>query len=183
MKCLLIVIAAIFFVSAAAFSQDDILATLQSLDEMFHALEVSREILIREDLENIPSGMPCLGCIVSPFGFRIDPFTNRITHHNGIDISNETGTPIRVTGGGVVIFAGLGFGRGYSGYGKIVVVEHSSTVITMYAHLNIIKVEVGDTVIRGEVVGRLGNTGRSTGPHLHYEVRVRGTPVDPEEWM
>ena len=179
----LVLIVALLFLPVMAWAQDDILASLRSLDEASQALEASREILERNDLSNIPTGRPCEGKLVSPFGYRADPFTGRIKHHNGVDITNKTGTPIMATGGGTVVFAGRGWHRGYTGYGRVVVIAHSDRVVTLYGHLSEIRVTVGDHVSRGSVIGLMGSTGRSTGSHLHYEIRVSGRPVDPEEWM
>lgn len=155
--------------------------TLDLLYRASKAVDSGREALERDDLKNIPSGWPCAGALVSSFGYRVDPFTKRIRHHNGIDIANRTGTKIRATGGGIVKYAGRGIG--YRGYGNIVVIEHSPHLTTRYAHLDTITVEVGDEVTRGDLIGRMGSTGRSKGPHLHYEVRVDGVPVDPESWL
>ena len=109
------------------------------------------------------------------FGFRSDPFTHRQTMHYGIDFTGPIGTPIHATGEGVVINAEYAF----TGYGKEVVIDHGFGYKTRYAHLSRINVKTGDKVARGQVVGELGNTGRSTGPHLHYEVLLRNSAIDP----
>jgi murein DD-endopeptidase MepM/ murein hydrolase activator NlpD len=109
------------------------------------------------------------------FGFRPDPFTRKTTMHYGIDFTGSIGTPVHVTGDGIVIEAEYSF----NGYGKQIVVDHGFGYKTRYAHLSKIGVKTGEKVKRGEVVGLLGNTGRSTGPHLHYEVLLRNSSTDP----
>jgi len=124
----------------------------------------------------IPAIQPVsLKSISAYFGFRSDPFTHRLTMHYGIDFTGALGTPVHVTGEGVVVEAEYSF----SGYGKNVVVDHGFGYKTRYAHLSKIEVKPGDKVKRGQIVGLLGNTGRSTGPHLHYEVMLRNTTTDP----
>lgn len=109
------------------------------------------------------------------FGFRLDPFTRRPTMHYGIDFTGSIGSPVHVTGDGIVVEAEYSF----NGYGKQVVVDHGFGYKTRYAHLSKINVKPGDAVKRGQVVGLLGNTGKSTGPHLHYEVIHRNAAIDP----
>jgi len=117
---------------------------------------------------------PVAGGVSSGFGYRIHPIFNVRKMHTGIDISAGMGTPIRASADGTVVSAGW---RG--GYGKCVVVSHSGNLATLYAHQSEILVVVGEKVERGEVIGKVGSTGYSTGPHLHFEVRVNGSPVDP----
>ena len=118
---------------------------------------------------------PASGPIVSRFGMRSDPFTGQPRMHNGIDIDAPMGAPILATEAGTVTFAGE---RG--GFGQLVIVDHGNGVETYYAHQSRIDVAVGDPVLAGQQLGAIGSTGRSTGPHLHFEVRIDGTPVDPE---
>ncbi len=113
--------------------------------------------------------------LTSSYGYRKDPFTQRRTAHNGIDIAGRIGLDIHATGDGTVITAKMS----RYGYGREVKVDHGFGFITIYGHLEDINVKVGQKVSRGEVVGTLGNTGRSTGPHLHYEVRKNGHTVNP----
>jgi murein DD-endopeptidase MepM/ murein hydrolase activator NlpD len=160
----------------------DLTSSLEALDALSDGLETSRELL-DSDLEACPDGWPCEGYVTSGFGYRVHPLLHRWIHHNGIDIANKKGTPIHVTGDGVVVFAYRGWHRGYTGYGLIVVVRHSDSVYTLYGHLDSISVRVGDELKRGDEIGTMGSTGRSTGPHLHYEIRVDGIPVDPGGWM
>ncbi|PID90991.1 MAG: peptidase M23 [Bacteroidetes bacterium] len=113
--------------------------------------------------------------ISSPFGYRYDPFTHRSKFHAGLDFVARPNTPIHATGDGVVVLAK----RSGSGYGNQVVVDHGFGYSTRYAHLNRISVAVGESVKRGQVVGLMGSTGRSTGTHLHYEVLLKGQPINP----
>lgn len=113
--------------------------------------------------------------LTSSYGYRKDPFTHRRTAHHGIDLGGPYGLDIHVTGDGTVVKAKMG----RYGYGREVMVDHGFGFITIYAHLQDIHVKVGQKLKRGEVVGTLGNTGRSTGPHLHYEVRKNGQTVNP----
>lgn len=112
--------------------------------------------------------------ITSGFGLRRDPFTGQASPHHGIDVSGKTGEPIVAAAEGVVVFAGQ---RG--GYGNVVEVEHAGGVRTLYAHASELSVKEGERVSRGQAIARVGETGRATGPHLHFEVRVQGKPVDP----
>jgi murein DD-endopeptidase MepM/ murein hydrolase activator NlpD len=98
--------------------------------------------------------------------------------HTGIDFRGDAGDPIHATASGTVTIAGWS-----GGYGKMVEIEHGNGVATRYGHLSEIDVDVGDTVRGGQTVGKLGSTGRSTGPHLHYEVRVKGEAVDPQKFL
>jgi murein DD-endopeptidase MepM/ murein hydrolase activator NlpD len=110
----------------------------------------------------------------SPFGLRSDPFTGHPAHHAGLDLAAPEGTPVEASAPGVVVQAGW-----RPGYGLAVELDHGRGVTTLYAHASEILVSPGQSVARGEPVARVGDTGRSTGPHLHFEVRTRGTPVDP----
>jgi murein DD-endopeptidase MepM/ murein hydrolase activator NlpD len=114
----------------------------------------------------------------SPFGVRRDPFLGRPAIHTGIDLRGDAGEPVRTTATGSVTIAGR---RG--GYGNMVEVSHGNGLATRYGHLSEIDVKVGQTVRIGEVVGKIGSTGRSTGPHLHYETRINGEAVDPQKFL
>ncbi len=114
----------------------------------------------------------------SPFGARKDPLNNRTGIHEGIDLATPSGTPVFSTGAGVIDFAGT-----KDRYGLTIDVDHGNGVRTRYAHLSRIKVKPGQKVTRSTVIGLVGNTGRSTGPHLHYEVRVSETPRDPVKFI
>jgi murein DD-endopeptidase MepM/ murein hydrolase activator NlpD len=110
----------------------------------------------------------------SLFGYRSDPFTGRAKFHSGVDIKARWGESVGASQPGVIQFAGW-----YHGYGNLIIINHGGGVTTHYAHLSSFDVEVGARVERGQIVGRAGSTGRATSPHLHYEVRVDGNPVNP----
>ncbi len=130
-------------------------------------------------LSSIPAIQPVsnrtLDRVASGFGYRIDPIYKTPKMHTGIDFTAATGTPIYATGDGTVKEAGYDNG----GYGNNVVVNHGYGYASLYAHMQKVKVRVGDRVKRGEVIGWIGSTGKSTGPHLHYEVIKNGTKIDP----
>jgi murein DD-endopeptidase MepM/ murein hydrolase activator NlpD len=126
----------------------------------------------------VPSLWPVNGIIRSSFGGRSDPFSGEGTFHTGVDLEAVPGTPVHVTADGVVS------GAGWSGsYGKLVVVDHGNGIETYYAHLSQLLVLPGQEVQRGQVIGLSGGTGRVTGPHMHYEVRLHGTPVNPYKYL
>ena len=116
--------------------------------------------------------------ITSGYGPRIDPFMGRMALHAGLDIREEPGTPVRATAGGKVVSAGWS-----GGYGNMVEIEHENDLATRYGHLSMITVAEGQYVSPGTILGRVGSTGRSTGPHLHYEVRIDGEAVDPVRFL
>lgn len=126
-------------------------------------------------LRVLPMGYPVEGRITSEFGFRRSPFSRNLSFHEGLDISLQRGGDVFVTGAGVV--SKVGYERAY---GWMVDVSHTKGVVTRYAHLSKVLVKAGQRVERGDRIALSGNTGRSTGPHLHYEVRVKDRPVDPE---
>jgi murein DD-endopeptidase MepM/ murein hydrolase activator NlpD len=127
-----------------------------------------------------PSLWPIMGPITSSFGEREDPITGNGEgeFHKGIDISAPNGTPVHVTADGVVKMVGM-----VNGYGREVVIDHGHGVESCYAHMSAFAAIAGQTVIRGQVIGYVGHSGRVTGPHLHYEVRIRNTPVNPHRYM
>ena len=131
-----------------------------------------------ETFQAIPLGTPTLGRITSKFGNRVDPINNRPAFHEGVDIKNEKNTPIKVTADGVVVKSGY-----TNGFGNYVVVRHGNGFVTRYFHLFKRAVSRGTAVKRGQVIGYLGSTGRSTGPHLHYEIRYQNKPVNPMKFM
>jgi murein DD-endopeptidase MepM/ murein hydrolase activator NlpD len=128
----------------------------------------------------IPTLWPIMGPITSSFGEREDPIlgNGEGEFHTGIDISAPTGVPIRATGDGVVDKAEMS-----NGYGREVVIDHGHGVETVYGHMSGFAVIAGQTVVRGQVIGYVGHSGRSTGSHLHYEVRIRNTPVNPHKYL
>jgi murein DD-endopeptidase MepM/ murein hydrolase activator NlpD len=126
----------------------------------------------------VPSVMPVEGPVGSGFGFRLDPFSGRTALHTGLDFPADIGTPVRAAAGGVVVTVGW-----HPQYGQVLEIEHGSGLTTLYAHLSTARAAVGDIVRRGQVVGEVGNSGRSTGPHLHFEVLLEGVPQDPARFL
>jgi len=114
----------------------------------------------------------------SHFGYRTDPFQGRRKNHKGLDIAGPIGTPIYATADGIV-----GRAQWVSGYGKYIEVEHGNAIQTRYGHLSAMNVQSGQRVRKGDVIGFMGSTGRSTGSHLHYEVRIAGEPVNPTSFL
>lgn len=139
----------------------------ESLHELLSFLEKQENLLA-----STPSIWPTRGFVTSGFGFR------RRRMHEGIDIANRIGTRINASADGVVIFTGI-----KGGYGKFLIIDHGYGISTCYGHLYSINVKEGKRVKRGERIGAIGNTGRSTGPHLHYEVRINDVPVNPVNYI
>jgi murein DD-endopeptidase MepM/ murein hydrolase activator NlpD len=151
-------------------------------DRQLHRLAIARGHVSRlaRVLGTVPVRKPVDGEIelVSTFGVRNDPFTGSPAMHTGLDVQGETGKPVRATADGTVTTAGWS-----GGYGKSVDIDHGNGMSTRYGHLSSIDVHVGQSVRTGQIVGKIGSTGRSTGPHLHYETRVRGEAVDPQKFL
>ena len=129
-------------------------------------------------LSSTPSIWPTRGWVTSGFGFRKSPFTGLREKHEGWDIAARNGAPVRTTADGVVVVEGREYG-----YGNLVEIDHGYGLVTRYGHNSKHFVKVGDRVKRGQVVTLVGNTGRSTGPHLHYEVLLNGVPVNPKNYI
>lgn len=129
-------------------------------------------------LASMPSIWPARGWVTSDFGTRLDPYTAKRVMHRGMDIANRHGAPVIAPADGTVVFAGV-----EGAYGKVIVLDHGFGIKTRYAHLSEFMVERGENVKRGQRIGSIGNTGRSTGPHLHYEVRVNGIPENPRKFI
>jgi murein DD-endopeptidase MepM/ murein hydrolase activator NlpD len=171
-------------------STDDQVQDLDDIDEILDSLldkvpEIS--VKLSEDQKNMedyiyemdhtPTIWPTWGRITTLFcDGRATTWRSGL--HKGLDIANSSGTPITTSATGIVIFAGW-----HAGYGKKIIIYHSDAYSTVYAHLSRINVEVGDEVSKGEIIGYMGSTGRSTGSHLHYEVYVNGIPKDPIDYM
>ncbi|PRY05113.1 M23 family metallopeptidase [Paraburkholderia sp. BL25I1N1] len=150
---------------------DCLAATLSALEQQTadHALAYAA----------FPGRMPADGArFGSPFGNRTDPFTHRLSFHPGLDLVAKTGTPILAAAGGRVVFAGE-----KSGYGNAVEIDHGNGLMTRYGHASRIVVHVGDLVLPRQYIADVGSTGRSTGPHLHFEVLVDGAPVNPVAYL
>jgi len=128
---------------------------------------------------HIPSIRPTdIGWMSSRFGFRTDPFTGNQTFHRGLDFSVPLGTEVRVTGDGTVLAV-----QQQRGFGRVVKIDHGQGVVTVYAHLDQALVKKGDRVSRGDIIAKSGNSGRSSAPHLHYEIRIGGRPVNPRSYI
>ncbi len=141
---------------------------------------VGRAASLRTLVSRLPIDRPVVAehWVSSHFGLRIDPMTKRKSRHEGIDFAGAPGTEILASGAGVVTFAGRN-----GAYGEMVEIDHGIGLTTRYAHLKKLAIQAGDNVAQGEVIGYMGSTGRSTGTHLHYEVRVDGDPVDPKSFL
>lgn len=135
---------------------------------------------LNRTLAVVPYRKPVIGQVEfsSGFGIRSDPFLGRPAMHTGLDFRASSGDPVRATAYGKVITAGW-----QGGYGRMVEIDHGNTLTTRYGHLSEINVKVGDIVRIGQVIGAVGSTGRSTGPHLHYETRIDGDAVDPQKFL
>lgn len=144
-------------------SFDEVVALCKEHDDMLKCIPAIQPVS-NKDLKKTASG----------YGVRVDPIYKTTKFHEGMDFSANIGTPIYATGNGTVTKVGW-----QSGYGRVVVINHGYGYETLYAHMNKINVRVGQKVTRGEVIGEVGNTGKSTGPHLHYEVHVKGRVVNP----
>ncbi|WP_162262540.1 M23 family metallopeptidase [Bosea sp. Root483D1] len=150
-------------------------ATLSSLQP-----RIATVFRLRGLVEQLPIRRPLAGELElsSNYGYRADPFTRGAALHTGMDLRAEHGSPVRATGPGKVVTAEYS-----GGYGNMVEIEHASGITTRYAHMSAILVSEGQIVTAGTLVGRVGSTGRSTGPHLHYETRIDGDPADPNRFL
>ena len=151
-------------------------------ERQLHRINLTRGQIDRltRTLAVVPYRKPVIGQVefTSGFGVRSDPFLGRPAMHTGLDFRAASGDPVRTTAYGKVVHAGW-----QGGYGKMVEVDHGNELSTRYGHLSEINVKVGDIVRIGQVIGAVGSTGRSTGPHLHYETRIDGDAVDPQKFL
>ena len=137
------------------------------------------EMCIRDRImSRLPLRWPLHGAVKSEFGPRRSPWDGEPERHPGIDIGSPMGTPVAAPAPGTVVAADV-----HGGFGKHVMIDHGNGVRSLYGHLSAIDVKVGDRVEKGQVLGLVGSTGRSTGPHLHYELLVHGSPVDPRGFL
>jgi len=172
------------FVPMAQPSLDELTGALHALDETVDresdVLTLAESRLLESRLKTlmIPSSRPVDVPIGSGFGFRSDPFTGRGALHTGLDFPADVGTAIHAAAGGVVRTAEV-----HSEYGLMLEIDHGNGLVTRYGHTSKILVKPGDLVKRGQVVAAVGTTGRSTGPHLHFEVLVDGVPQDPQKFL
>ena len=153
-----------------------------AFDRQLYRIDLARAQIDRLNrvLVDVPVRKPVPGEIdmSSPFGVRTDPFLGRPAMHTGIDLRGETGEPVYATAAGRVTNAGRD-----GGYGNMVEIDHGNGLSTRYGHLSEIDVKVGQVIRIGQIIGKIGSTGRSTGPHLHYETRINGEPVNPQKFL
>jgi murein DD-endopeptidase MepM/ murein hydrolase activator NlpD len=157
-------------------------ATTVEVDELetkaiAYKKEQERERLARM-LESVPSMWPAAGPVISGFGMRMHPVFGYERFHSGVDIGAGYGSPIYSTAYGKISYSGY-----YAGYGNTVMVDHGNGMQTLYGHCSSLVVKEGETVRKGQLIAKIGSTGISTGPHLHYEVQLAGTPTDPEPYL
>ncbi|MCB0415756.1 MAG: M23 family metallopeptidase [Bdellovibrionales bacterium] len=145
----------------------------QSVLNLVNVLEEKQSLL-----NATPSIMPVKGWFTSRFGYRLDPFTGKPTMHTGLDIAASPGSPVFSPAAGLISYIGY-----EAGYGKIISIDHGNGVTTRFAHNSQVFVDLGQKVQRRDVIAAVGSTGRSSGPHLHYEVRIQGIPVDPFNYI
>ena len=151
----------------------DLQKSIETVDEIKDYLRIQKDIYLAT-----PKGYPVNGNVTSPYGKRENPFSKIAGYHSGIDMSASPGTPIRATADGVVSHSGWTV---YSGY--VVVLEHGFSFSTVYAHNRKNAVEKGQKVKRGDIIGYVGSTGKSTGPHVHYEIWEKGKNVNPQKFL
>jgi murein DD-endopeptidase MepM/ murein hydrolase activator NlpD len=153
-----------------------------TFERQLYRINITRSQMERlnRTLALVPYRKPVIGEVefTSGFGIRIDPFLGRPAMHTGLDFRAATGDPVRATANGKVASAGWA-----GGYGRMVEIDHGNGLSTRYGHLSEIGVKVGDQIKIGQVIGAVGSTGRSTGPHLHYETRIDGEAVDPQKFL
>ena len=148
-------------------------ASMKSYFEVINHISKQREMF-----RYTPSIWPCNGIISSPYGVRFHPIFNTKFFHRAIDIANKKNTPIVATADGIVVFSGW-----MRGYGNIIAIEHGQKYRTVYAHLAKNLVQKGEFVTKGQEIGKMGNTGRSTGPHVHYELHLNKRPINPMRYL
>ena len=142
-------------------------------DTLLQKLEAQRNLLA-----STPAIRPTRGWLTSHFGYRVSPFTGKKEFHKGVDIAHRHGTAILATADGIVSFVGK-----KGAMGNVLVIDHGHGMLTRYAHLKMALKKRGEPVKRGDIIGQMGSSGRSTGPHLHYEVHLNGVPVNPAKYI
>lgn len=154
---------------------------MKRLDDRSDQLGLMEAMLVQQQANKVamPSSRPVsTGWYSSNYGWRIDPFTGQKAFHEGVDFMADIGTSIKAAGGGIVVYADT-----YAGYGNMIEIDHGNGLISRYAHASKLLAKVGDVVMKGQKIGEVGTTGRSTGPHLHFEVRYRGAPQNPAQYL
>ncbi len=168
--------------SAARSFRSSLAADAGAFERQLHRINITRIQVERlnRTLALVPYRKPVIGEVefTSGFGVRSDPFLGRPAMHTGLDFRAATGDPVRATANGKVVSSGW-----KGGYGRMVEIDHGNGLSTRYGHLSEINVKVGDVIKIGQVIGAVGSTGRSTGPHLHYETRIDGDAVDPQKFL
>jgi len=151
------------------------------VDDRFDKLGVLESMMMQDRLSKkmLPSVSPVeSGWYSSKFGWRIDPFTGKKAFHEGLDFNADTGTGILAAAGGIVVYSGF-----HPEYGNMIEIDHGNDLVSRYAHASKRGVKVGEVVLRGQKIGEVGSTGRSTGSHLHFEIRHRGVPQNPARFL
>lgn len=143
-----------------------------------YELSDNKDLKLNSLNSELKLGHPVKGKVSSQYGLRQDPIDGKVRHHNGMDIAVPEGTSVTSAESGKVVFSGYS-----SGYGNCVIIEHGNGLTSLYAHNSLNLVKTGDTVEKGKNIALSGSTGRSTGPHLHFEVRKDGAPVDPTRFI
>lgn len=172
-------------VNARPMSELELQAAIEELTQAVDARDnylskLEAKVLQRSVLKDmLPNSSPVDAAYnSSSYGWRIDPFTGSKAFHEGLDFTSNVGTPIRAAADGIVALAEVS-----GGYGNLVKIDHGSGLETRYGHTSKILVKVGDRVVKGQIVALVGSTGRSTGPHLHYEIRLNGAALDPRQYL
>ena len=161
--------------------QQELLQLGRALDDKTDQMAVMEAMLSREQVRKaaLPSALPVnIGFYSSNFGWRLDPFTGQRAMHEGVDFVADHGTTIKAAAGGIVAYSDI-----HAGYGNMIEVDHGNGLVSRYAHASKRLVKEGDVVLRGQKIGEVGSTGRSTGPHLHFEVLLNGTPQNPTRYL
>jgi murein DD-endopeptidase MepM/ murein hydrolase activator NlpD len=161
--------------------QNKIAELMQQIEANGEYLNTIEAKLLQQSVlkDTLPNSSPIFAAYnSSSFGWRLDPFNGHKAFHEGLDFTANTGTPIYAAAGGIVTLSAH-----TPDYGKIVKIDHGSGLETRYAHASMLLVKAGDRVEKGQQVAAVGNTGRSTGPHLHYEIRLNGNPLDPRKYL
>lgn len=162
----------------------DLKAILDSINVLYDRADMPQadlsaaEAKLDKYMETIPTLWPVSGRLSDSFGNRKDPFTGRTAFHEGLDIGADNGTKIQAAASGKVILA-----ERYGGFGRAVIIDHGRGLKTLYGHASKLLVRVGQIVKKGDVIAEVGSSGRSTGPHLHFEVMLYDTPVDPQQYL